>query len=98
MLLVYVPKCIVIQRINRIQFLLGIKLTWTQFDGSNGRVQSVSGAGAINPASATYTPHTTVGAFKLTSTSLGVQTLNWGGVNGAHHQPPPIFWFIYERH
>ena len=38
------------------------------FEGSNGRVQGASGAGALNPQtySATYALHTTVGALKLT--------------------------------
>ena len=46
------------------------------FEGSNGHVPGVSGAGAINPptqtfalgvdsASATYATHTTIGALKL---------------------------------
>ena len=42
----------------------------TYFEGSNGRARGVSGAGAINPSSTTYAPHTTIVALKPVSTAL----------------------------
>ena len=44
-----------------------IKVNKSQFEGSNGRMQGLSGAGAIevDSASAIYAPHMTVGALKV---------------------------------